>query len=127
MAWKFDGATPVYLQIAENIRARVIAGEWKPGARLPSVRELALDASVNPNTMQRALTSLEEERLVYAESTAGRFVTDDAEIIRQARMREAEDLARDFLRRGRALGFTDLELTSCLNDALQAERGEKHD
>lgn len=100
---------------------------YAPGTRLPSVRELAFEAAVNPNTMQRALTALEEEGLVYAESTAGRFVTSDGEAILRARMREAEKLISDFCGRAASLGLTEEELPSLLAGHLHHLKGEFHD
>lgn len=74
MEWKFQDDTPLYLQIMEQIKMRIAAGEFKANDKLPSVRELALDAGVNPNTMQKALSELEREGYVYSQRTAGRFV-----------------------------------------------------
>ena len=77
MNWKFSGDRPVYQQIMENIRGAVLRGELPPGGRVPSVRELAMQAQVNPNTMQRALTELEREGLLIGGGTSGRTVTKE--------------------------------------------------
>ena len=79
MVWKFNDEQPIYQQIISQIKERIVAGEWKAGDKLKSVRELALEAGVNPNTMQKALAELEREGLVYSERTAGRFVSDSKE------------------------------------------------
>ena len=79
MVWKFNDEQPIYQQIISQIKERIVAGEWKAGSKLKSVRELALEAGVNPNTMQKALAELEREGLVYSQRTAGRFVSDNKE------------------------------------------------
>ena len=79
MVWKFNDEQPIYQQIISQIKERIVAGEWKAGDKLKSVRELALEAGVNPNTMQKALAELEREGLVYSQRTAGRFVSDNKE------------------------------------------------
>ena len=79
MVWKFNDEQPIYQQIISQIKERIVAGEWKAGDKLKSVRELALEAGVNPNTIQKALAELEREGLVYSQRTAGRFVSDSKE------------------------------------------------
>ena len=79
MAWEFHGDKPIYTQLVERLQQRMITGEYPPGGRLPSVRDLAEEAAVNPNTMQRALAELEDQQLVFSQRTAGRFVTQDGE------------------------------------------------
>jgi GntR family transcriptional regulator len=79
LVWKFNDEQPIYQQIISQIKERIVAGEWKAGSKLKSVRELALEAGVNPNTMQKALAELEREGLVYSQRTAGRFVSDNKE------------------------------------------------
>lgn len=85
MEWKLTGSEPVYQQIMEHFRHAVLTGEYQPGARIPSVRELAAAARVNPNTMQRALAELEREGLLTGHGTQGRIVTVDAEILEELR------------------------------------------
>ena len=75
MPWKFESDRPIYAQILEQIKERIIVGEYPPGSRLPSVRELATEAAVNPNTMQRAMAELEREGYVVTNRTTGRTVT----------------------------------------------------
>jgi DNA-binding transcriptional regulator YhcF (GntR family) len=77
MNWQFDNDMPIYSQLVGQIKQRIVAGVFPPGERLPSVRDLATDAGVNPNTMQRALQELERNGLVFSQRTAGRFVTED--------------------------------------------------
>ena len=78
MEWKFQNDRPIYTQIMGQIEKAVVSGVFSPGDRLPGVRELAANAGVNPNTMQRALAELEMKGLLQAQRTSGRFVTEDA-------------------------------------------------
>ena len=75
MNWQFSNDAPIYAQLIRQIRAGIVSGAFSPGERLPSVRDLAMEAGVNPNTMQRALTELERDGLVYSQRTSGRYVT----------------------------------------------------
>lgn len=77
MEWIFDGDSPIYLQIMEQLKAQIASGTLSPGDKIPPVRELALEAGVNPNTMQKALSELEREGILYSKRTAGRFVADN--------------------------------------------------
>ena len=110
MVWRFNNELPIYSQLVEHIRRAIAAGEIEPGARLASVRDLSLEAGVNPNTMQRAMQQLEREGLVYAQRSNGRFVTEDAAVIGRVR----ETLAAEHVRRYRAamqsLGFSEKEM-----------------
>lgn len=105
MEWNFDNQRPIYTQLAEMIRMCIISGIYQPGSRLPSVRELANEASVNPNTMQKALAELERTGLIYAVRTSGRFVTEDEEKIASARRSLAEGEVEKFLRKMKDLGI----------------------
>jgi len=93
----FDNNRPIYIQLVENLRIKIISGRFKPGERLPSVRELALIAKVNPNTMQKALAELEEEGLIYTERTNGKFVTDNMELIEKIKIELAKEKVKNFL------------------------------
>jgi len=101
---------PIYVQIMNRIRESIASGELKPGARIASVRELAQDFEVNPNTMQRALTELEREGLLISERTSGRFVTEERSLIEKARLEMAQKAADDFCREMMALGFDEGEM-----------------
>ena len=105
MPWQFRNDLPIYTQLMGQLQQRIVNGALAPGDRLPSVRDLASEAGVNPNTMQRALTELERMGLVYSQRTAGRFVTDDEARIRQLREEMAGDLAKEFLAGMKQLGF----------------------
>ena len=82
MEWELDNNKPIYIQLVEHLKLKIISGEIKIGSKLETVRALAEDAEVNPNTMQKALTELERQGLVYSPRTKGRFVTDDKEKIK---------------------------------------------
>jgi len=77
MEWTFRQGTPIYAQIIEQMHMSIANGTFKPGQRLASVRDIATEAEVNPNTMQRALSSLEQEGLLHTERTSGRFITEE--------------------------------------------------
>ncbi len=97
MDWSFDSRLPIYIQIVEQLKLAVVSGEYVPGERLPSVRELASGAGVNPNTMQKALAELEGTGLVYSSRTSGRFVSDNAELIAAAKNELARKNILSFL------------------------------
>lgn len=105
MTWQFDAERPIYKQIRERILLKIVSGVYGPGAQLPTVRDLAEEAAVNPNTLQKALAELERDGLVYAQRTSGRFVTEDTALIRKAK----NDLAREqidlFLEKMAAIGY----------------------
>ena len=85
MEWTFRNDLPIYSQLVEQIKLGIVSGAYVPGERLSSVRDLATDAGVNPNTMQRALQELEREGLVFSQRTSGRFVTEDVALIDSAK------------------------------------------
>lgn len=98
MDYIFDNERPIYVQLVEKIKKEIISGKLKSGERLPSVRELALIAKVNPNTMQKALVELEDENLVYTERTNGKFVTQDNELIEKMRDNIAKENVKKYLK-----------------------------
>ena len=97
MDWAFRPDVPIYTQLVERLTQTIVSGGLAAGERMPSVRDLALEAGVNPNTVQRALAELERSGLVYSQRTAGRFVTEDAERIAREREQMARRRAEDFL------------------------------
>lgn len=106
MEYVFDNERPIYIQLVEKIRIEIVSGKLKQGERLPSVRELALIARVNPNTMQKALVELEEEGLVYTERTNGKFVTTNSELINNIKKELAQEKIRNFLNDMENIGIT---------------------
>ncbi len=109
MQWELNSDKPVYLQLVEQIQAQIISGYYKPGDKLPSVRELAAQATVNPNTMQKAMSELERTGLIFTNRTSGRFITSDDEMIRQLKGLTAREHILEFLDRMRLLGFSSEE------------------
>ena len=105
MPWQFRNDLPIYTQLIAQIQQKIVSGALEPGARLPSVRDLAAEAGVNPNTMQRAMMEMEREELVYSQRTAGRFVTQDGERIRRLREDLARNQVKEFLAGMFQLGF----------------------
>ena len=122
MSWKFDEKSPIYVQIAQHIKMQIISQEIKSGEQLPTVRELAEIAGVNPNTMQRAFSELEREGMVYAQRTSGRFVTDDKELIVQKRNELAELELKNFVDNMTKIGFSIKEILSVLNTYITEEK-----
>ena len=116
MQWSFTDERPIYAQLVEQLKLRIVTGLYPPGSRVMAVRELAAEAAVNPNTMQRALAALEEQGLVYSQRTAGRFVTDDAERIAQERRALASGKIRRFLDEMAVLGFEKKEILDLLEE-----------
>lgn len=124
MEWNITGGRPVYIQLVEQLELALVNGTFPPGSRIPAVRELAAQAGVNPNTMQRALQELEGRGLLQAQRTAGRTVTADAEILQQLRRKRAQTLAAEFLHQMQALGLDRAQTEELLRET--AEGGE-HD
>ena len=124
MPWDISSEKSVYLQLIDVIKQKIMSGEYRPGQRLPSVRELAADAAVNPNTMQRALTELEREGLLYTLRTSGRFVSEDAGMIEGLRMTGAEQKTREFYLEMVQNGLSADEIRRLLEKAI-AEEAQK--
>lgn len=114
MEWSFRNDLPIYTQLMEQFTQGIVSGTITPGEKLPSVRDIALEAGVNPNTVQRALTDLERSGLVYSQRTSGRFVTDDKELIRETKMKIAEEKVRGFLQTMKSIGCTKQEIEDLL-------------
>ena len=106
MDYIFDNERPIYVQLVEQLRVKIISRELKTGERLPSVRELALTTRVNPNTMQKALVELEDECLVYTERTNGKFVTENVELIEKIKNELAKEKVNNYLNDMKNIGIT---------------------
>jgi len=119
--WELDSERPVYIQLIEKLQADIISGYYKPGDRLPGVRDLAAEAMVNPNTMQKALSELERTGLIYTHRTAGRFITSDESIIRRLKEDAAAGQVRDFLEKMKQLGFKADQIISMVTEQLKNE------
>ena len=105
MKFEFDNNIPIYIQLVEQLKIHIISGRIKSGERLPSVRDLALEIKVNPNTLQRALTELEELKLIYTERTNGKFVTDDQSLIDKYKKQYADELSNKYFLSMEIIGF----------------------
>ncbi|NCC78181.1 MAG: GntR family transcriptional regulator [Clostridia bacterium] len=123
MPWNFDNSIPIYLQIIQEMKRRIIRKELTPGERLASVRDLAKEAGVNPNTMQKALSELEVERLLETERTTGRFVTSDQKLIASLREAYLKERLQPFLEELQSLGLSEEELMTLIRS--QYKEAEK--
>ena len=119
MIWTFKDDRPIYSQLVDLIKIGIVSSEWLPGAKLPSVRDLAEEAGVNPNTMQRALADLERDGLVYSKRTSGRYITEDNDMIDSVRKTIAEENINSFLDSMKKLGFTPEETLEVFKKAVE--------
>lgn len=120
MSWNLDSSRPIYAQIIEKVSLDIVSGKYQPGDKLPSVRDLAAQAGVNPNTMQKALSELERENLVHSARTSGRFITEDKDMIEKMREELASTQIKEFLNKMSQMGF-DYEKTITLLEKLGKE------
>ncbi|MDY5987469.1 MAG: GntR family transcriptional regulator [Lachnoclostridium sp.] len=121
MPWDLDNDRPIYLQLMERIQRSIISGEYRPGDRLPSVRDLAVEAAVNPNTMQKALSELERSGLVYSLRTSGRYITEDADLLEKLKKEQAYSHILEFMEKMRQLGFSDDETLSLTQKIIKED------
>ena len=121
MKFEFDNNTPIYIQLVEQLKIFIISEKIKPGERLPSVRELALQTKVNPNTMQKALVELEDLNLIYTERTNGKYVTDDKKTIDKYKKKYADELSKKYILGMKNIGYDETEII----DYLKKLGGEK--
>jgi len=110
MPWDLKPDRPIYTQLIEQLELKICSGVYPLGSKLPSVRDLAQEASVNPNTMQRALAKLEETGLIYTHRTSGRFVTEDVKMVQKVKEKLAYELIQEFLQNMKRLGFDEKEI-----------------
>ncbi|MCP1103473.1 GntR family transcriptional regulator [Aequitasia blattaphilus] len=121
MTWNLDNSRSIYLQLMEKIEKDIISGVYKPGDKLPSVRDLAVDAAVNPNTMQKALSELERNKLVYSRRTSGRFITEDETLIKSLKKSLATKNTQDFVENMKQLGFSKEEILHLIDELKENE------
>lgn len=114
MAWNLNSDRPIYAQLVERIQTQIVSGERPCGSKLPSVRDLAAEAGVNPNTMQKAFSELERQNLVITQRTSGRFVTQDAALVDSVRKRLAKERCLLFRAQMTELGYASSELTTLI-------------
>lgn len=116
MSYSFDNERPIYVQLVEKIRHDIVSGKLKSGEKIPSVRDFALEARVNPNTMQKALIELEEEGLLYTERTNGKYVTENKKLIEKIKKDLAEEKVNNFLEDMKNIGISSEEIINYLKD-----------
>ena len=125
MPWNLDSSRPIYLQIIEQVQMDIITGRYQPGDKLPSVRDLAQEAAVNPNTMQKALSELERSGLIYSQRTSGRFITEDKELIHQMKKELAAAEVSAFVAHMKQLGITPEEIRQVLAETIEEEKNHE--
>ena len=126
LEFEFNNNTPIYIQILRIIEISIISGEYPPGARLMSVRDLAIKLRANPNTVQRAISELENTGLIYTERTNGRFVTDSKELILKHKQMYLESLAEEYLYNMKEIGVNSQgALTELKNIIAQSNKEAK--
>ena len=125
MQWKLDNNAPLYLQIADIIKLGIVSGQYPPGSRIDSVRDFAEQSGVNPNTMQRALSKLEDEGLLLTNRTTGKYVTEDIQMIDKIKHELACQYIESFLASMKQLGFQTEEIAAIIRS--EAEKGETAD
>lgn len=121
MAWELSNDRPIYSQIVETIKLRIVSGYYPAGEKLPSVRELAAEAGVNPNTMQKAFAELESSGLLTTMRTSGRVVTENGILIQEAKEAIARNEVEQFLEKMKKLGYEIEEAREFVNRILKEE------
>ena len=122
MAWNLNSDRPIFIQIVERIEMDIISGKYKPGDKLPSVRDLAAEAAVNPNTMQKSFTELERTGLVFSQRTTGRFITEDTSMIDELKSTLAKDKITELLSFMQQLGFQENEILAMIGQTMKGEK-----
>jgi len=121
MAWNLDSDRPIYAQIVEKLQMQIVSGFYKPGDKLPSVRDLATQACVNPNTMQKAFSELERSGLILTQRTSGRLVTEDINMIKEVQNTLADEQIKVFLDKMMELGFNQEEIAKRLEALIKGD------
>jgi len=124
MEWQIDNNKPVYIQLVEQLKMKIISGDIELDSKLDSVRNLAAEAMVNPNTMQKALAELERQGFVYSKRTSGRFVTDDKALIDKERKNLVKESVKSSLETLINLGYTDEEIIKLIEEILKEGKYE---
>lgn len=119
MAWILDSDRPIYMQLVERIQTEIVSGKYPPGSRLPSVRDLAAEATVNPNTMQKAYAELERLGLIITWRTNGRTVTEDTALLSETRYRLAAEHMTLFLQNMKKLGYREADIQKLIADTFK--------
>ena len=126
MSWEFQDHLPIYAQLMDTLKRRIITGRYLPGEKLPSVRELAAEAGINPNTVQRAFSELEREGLIYTQRATGKYVTENANEIKSARQALAKTQVAEFLSNMQSLGYSVGDVIVLLHSFNESEEESSH-
>ena len=126
MSWEFQDHLPIYAQLMDTLKRRIITGRYLPGEKLPSVRELAAEAGINPNTVLRALSELEREGLIYTQRATGKYVTENADEIKSARQALAKTQVAEFLSNMQSLGYSVGDVIVLLQSFNESEEESSH-
>ena len=126
MSWEFPDHLPIYAQLMDTLKRRIITGRYLPGEKLPSVRELAAEAGINPNTVQRAFSELEREGLIYTQRATGKYVTENADEIKSARQALAKTQVAEFLSNMQSLGYSVGDVIVLLQSFNESEEESSH-
>ena len=121
MAWTFNGTEALFIQIANRLRRDILFGKYQPDEQIPPVRQLAFEAAVNPNTMQKSLALLEEEGLVHSRGTVGRFITSDPKILESAREKVKREAVRSWIKDAKTLGIDTTDLIAYINNIYKED------
>ncbi|WP_310833036.1 GntR family transcriptional regulator [Paenibacillus pedocola] len=121
MTIEFDNNQPIYLQIMNYLKGEIITGKLKPGDKIPSVRELAAELQINPNTVQRTFQELEREEIVETRRGMGRYVTGKEETIMNIKREMAQDILDRFIRGMQELGFQSEEIVTAVAENIAAK------
>ena len=122
MDWTFNNDMPIYSQLVDKIKLSIVSGQLPPGEKLSTVRDLAAEAGVNPNTMQRAFQELEREGLVFSQRSSGRFVTEDMEVIMEAKKAMARQYILGFMENMEKLGYTPQEIVNLIKEGKEEDK-----
>ena len=126
MSLEFQDHLPIYAQLMDTLKRRIITGRYLPGEKLPSVRELAAEAGINPNTVQRAFSELEREGLIYTQRATGKYVTENADEIKSARQALAKTQVAEFLSNMQSLGYSVGDVIVLLQSFNESEEESSH-
>jgi GntR family transcriptional regulator len=124
LTWNLNSDRPIYSQLIDKLKMDIISGVYKAGDKIPSVRELAAEASVNPNTMQKALAELERDGLVYSQRTSGRFITEDQTMIKEVKNQLAIEQIAAFFEKMQQLGYKKEETIQLIENAMRGKENE---
>ena len=126
MSGEFQDHLPIYAQLMDTLKRRIITGRYLPGEKLPSVREFAAEAGINPNTVQRAFSELEREGLIYTQRATGKYVTENADEIKSARQALAKTQVAEFLSNMQSLGYSVGDVIVLLQSFNESEEESSH-